>query len=106
MSDSLPSILTALRSAILVGDLRQLPALAERLSTIQEAMPPMSRNEAQAARTLAEDNATLLRASLSGLAAARRRLEQIRQACAGLTTYDHGGKRRSLPADDHPLRRF
>lgn len=106
MSDTLADVLTALRNAILAGDLRQLPDLVERLSALQETPPPLSLAEAQAARTLAEANATLIRASLSGLGAARRRLDQIRQACAGLSTYDHGGKRRSLPADGYPIRRF
>lgn len=105
MSDTLADALIALRSAILAGDLRQLPDLVERLSALEETPPPLTLTEAQAARTLAEANAPLLRASLSGLGAARRRLDQIRQACAGLSTYDPSGRRCALRADGHPIRR-
>ncbi|MEY4984793.1 MAG: hypothetical protein RIR62_3059 [Pseudomonadota bacterium] len=92
------SHLGAIRDALLRGDLQALPALASALDAglgdLQAlSAPDLERLRAEAART-----AACLGAAKAGLAAARRRLAEIRAGADGLQTYDRNGQKAAAPA--------
>lgn len=83
------------------GNLRGLGALALQKDGLIAAMVAQVRpDHAAALRTLrakAAANLRLFDAARAGVAAAQTRLDAIRQAAGGLSTYDRAGQRRTTP---------
>lgn len=78
-----------LRAALISGDLPALTALGAALET---AVPMLADEGAlRRLRQQAEGNAALLRATLQGVRAARRRLEEV-TGRAGQSVYDASGR--------------
>ncbi len=99
--DALNALLARQRDCLRGGRMRDLAALLpemERLIALAGAgSQPQDRAALLLAREAAARNAVLLRAALSGIAAARRRVAAIRSAAAGrFATYDQRGQSGSL----------
>lgn len=100
---SLEQLFDRLRAALAAGDLAVLSALGPEL---EAAVPPAADDGTlRRLRRQAEVNATLLRAALQGVRAARRRLEEV-TGRAGQSVYDASGRLDALSASSAaPLRR-
>lgn len=84
---ALSLILDAVHGALRRGDYDALPALTVALDAAAGGLAPMDPNEVRALRAKLERNAACLLAAARGLRAAKRRLAEIAQARAGLSTY-------------------
>lgn len=93
----LSAILDDVRAALAVADYARLDgltaAMAQELTTLETSRnrPALLRLQRQAER-----NSACLLAAQRGLRAARRRMDDIRQARAGLVTYDLRGRHSEL----------
>ncbi len=106
-------LLDAIHRALLCADLAALrhltPALETAIAGLQAvAAPPgtPARRDLERLRRKAGRNAACALAAGRGVRAAGRRLAEIRQAAAGLVTYDRAGHRRESPETPGQTRRF
>jgi hypothetical protein len=88
---ALALILDAVHGALRRGDYAALPSLTAAMEAAVEDLDPMRPDEVRALRTKLERNAACLLAAARGLRAAKRRLAEIAQARAGLSTYGASG---------------
>lgn len=84
-------ILDAVHGALRRGDYAALPALTAAMEEAAEGLDTAAPDEVRALRDRLERNAACLLAAARGLRAARRRLAEIAQARAGLSTYGATG---------------
>lgn len=83
--------------AILKSDYAALPDLSARLEQAMDTAATTLGEEAlRRIRQKASRNAVVLLAAQRGIRSARRRLEEVREAASGLTTYDRQGKRAAV----------
>jgi hypothetical protein len=97
MAEDIETTLHAIRNALLRGDLHALPCLAETLDARLSGARGLSAARLEHLRAEAERTATCLTAAKAGLAAARRRLAEIRAGADGLQTYDRDGRKAAAP---------
>ena len=93
MSEQLDALLDAVHASLLAGAFDDLPGHSERLEQAMAALPMPSGQEARRLRAKSLRNESCLKAALAGIQAARIRIQEIRKAAAGLTTYDRSGVR-------------
>lgn len=98
---TLENVLDEVGNAARLANISQLGNLARRLEeallNIEHLGPKaLSPAHLQRLKTKAEQNALLLDAALRGTRAARRRIEDVRQAAKGLQTYDNRGQRAEI----------
>ncbi|AZB53848.1 hypothetical protein EBL89_00390 [Cereibacter sphaeroides] len=106
VSDPLDSLLDEIRRTVSAGDLAALPGLETRLAEALERLPPEPARLA-ALRRKAEGNLACLAAAARGVRAARRRLEEIRQAASGtVVVYDGHGRRAETRPEAAPRHRL
>jgi hypothetical protein len=86
----LTSLLDRQRAALLCGDFSTLADLASAIDQAVEAGLPAANLPGLARR--ADENRSLITAALTGIRAARRRLDEVRTAPGGFTAYDAGGR--------------
>ncbi|MFD0980052.1 hypothetical protein [Tropicimonas aquimaris] len=87
------------RDALLQGRLSEMGELTTRRANLAKVLQQIEVGDREALADLrreARRNHELLEAALAGVAAARKRLEDVRQAANRLETYTHGGERRNL----------
>lgn len=92
------SHLGAVRDALLRGDLQALPALTAALEAGLPHLQGLSAPDLEHLRAEAARTAACLGAAKAGLAAARRRLAEIRAGADGLQTYDRDGRKAAVPS--------
>lgn len=103
----LEDLLDRAHQAVRVADFKALAQIEPLLDAAAERFEPgrdtglLERIRHKAAR-----NATCLMAAQKGLKSAVRRLEEVRRAAAGLSTYDGKGKRSDALAGNGIERRF
>lgn len=88
---ALALILDAVHGALRRGDYGALPALTVAMEEAAAGLEPMGHDAVRALRIKLERNAACLLAAARGLRAAKRRLAEIAQARAGLSTYGATG---------------
>lgn len=88
---ALALILDAVHGALRRGDYAALPALTAAMEEAVEGLDQVGADEMRALRARLERNAACLVAAARGLKAAKRRLAEIAQARAGLSTYGATG---------------
>ena len=98
MSQSPESILQNVRRAVMEGGYAQLAALLPALRETEEALQSADLRTLQALQAEAERTESCLVSALAGVRAARRRVAEVSEAARGLTTYDRGGLRATVPA--------
>jgi flagellar biosynthesis/type III secretory pathway chaperone len=99
--DDLDALLAQERRCLGTGDTVGLTALAADKARLVDRIATLPADAADAAmlarlRDAARRNDRLLAAALSGLRAARTKLEIVRRGGPALDTYDRGGQRHSL----------
>lgn len=83
--------------AILKSDYAALPDLSARLEqALDTGAATLGEEVLRRIRQKASRNAVVLLAAQRGIRSARRRLEEVREAASGLTTYDRQGKRAAV----------
>lgn len=93
--------------ALIHAKFQDLQMLSPQLETALAALPAqLDRAVLQRLRRKADRNAACALASGRGVRAALRRLEEIRQAATGLTTYDAKGQRTGRDGPAGLSRRF
>lgn len=104
---ALEDLLDRAHQAVRVADFNALAQIEPLLDAAAERFDP-GRDTAliERVRRKAARNATCLLAAQKGLKSAVRRLEDVRRAAAGLSTYDGKGKRSETLARGGIERRF
>lgn len=101
------AVLDAIYAALLRSDLDALPGLTERLELdLSRHYPTFGERALRQIRQKADRNAVVLLAAQRGIRAARRRIDDIRSASAGLVTYDRSGKRAEVSEQRSLAQRF
>ncbi|MFN3723147.1 MAG: hypothetical protein ACK4VZ_08895 [Paracoccaceae bacterium] len=98
MTDSCQAVLKDVRTAILDGDYTQLIALLPALRQIEAELQAGDLATLRALQIEAARTEACLGSALSGVRSARRRIAEVAQAAKGLTTYDRGGFKATLPS--------
>jgi hypothetical protein len=109
MNDPLVDILDDLQSVLICGELEKIGPLAKRLEDASANLSERltTQGEMAAINERARKSQILLEASISGVHAARQRLEEILQVRRGLSSYGADGRTRAvLAGETTPLRRF
>lgn len=96
MHNNLMIVLDDMREAVVAGNYTRLSALLPALSEAEKSFLAQDMTTLAALRAKAAQNAACLDAAISGVKSARRRMTEIAQADAGLTTYDRGGAKATL----------
>lgn len=84
-------ILDAVHGALRRGDYAALPSLTAAMEEAVDSLDTVPPDEVRLLRAKLERNAACLLAAARGLRAAKRRLAEIAQARAGLSTYGATG---------------
>ncbi|SNT03255.1 hypothetical protein [Tropicimonas sediminicola] len=87
------------REALVQGRLSEMGEMTSRRAELARLLEELEVGDPEvltALRQQARRNHELLEAAIAGIAAARKRLEDVRQAATRLETYTHGGERRNL----------
>jgi hypothetical protein len=100
-------LLDQLHQALLSADFHALSLIAPQLEArLSELTAQTDRLALERLRRKADRNAACALASGRGVRAALRRMEDIRQAAAGLMTYDQKGQRSGRNGAERLSRRF
>lgn len=86
--------LQSLKDCLLAGEFEQISTISHVINaavSAEDFLPSAQTVE------LSARNLELLRAALSGVKSARRRIAEIKETDRGLTTYDSKGARSSVP---------
>lgn len=103
----LEDLLDRAHQAVRAADFRALAQIEPLLDAAAEAFDPgRDAGLLERIRRKAERNAACLLAAQKGLKSAVRRLQDVRRAAAGLSTYDGKGKRSEALASGGVERRF
>lgn len=98
MTSNILTLVQNVRNAVLEGDFALLSTL---LPALQESEAKLEKSDLVALGALrieAVRTENCLLSALSGVRAARRRVADVAQAANGLTTYDRGGVKATLPS--------
>ncbi|TGD41939.1 hypothetical protein EEB11_16445 [Pseudotabrizicola sediminis] len=98
MSQSPEAILQNVRRAVMEGEYAQLEILLPALRDTEAAMVNGDLRTLQTLQAEAERTESCLISALAGVRAARRRVAEVSEAAKGLTTYDRGGHKATVPA--------
>lgn len=104
--ESLERVLDQMHAAILVADFARLMRLTPEMEAALAGLTQPDQALLQRVSSKAARNATCLQAAGRGVRAALNRLKEVRQANAGLVTYDGAGKRAAFGAVGQLARRF
>lgn len=100
-------MLDDMRRRVMAGDLASLPALEADLAQAVQGLRPATVEDAQKIRAKAMRNLACLEAAARGVRAARRRLDEIRQAASGtIVVYDDRGRRAETAPEPAPRQRL
>ena len=97
MAETLEHILAEVRVAVVEGDYARLATILPALELAENALQTSDPLDIRTLKANAMRTAGCLQAALSGVRAARRRVLEIDEAARGLTTYDRGGVKATVP---------
>lgn len=100
MNDRIEGLLDSLNHAIRHGQYARLATLGQSLAAELDKGGALTSAQAASLREKCDRNAICLEAALCGLRAGTARLQEIRHAAHGLTTYDRTGTRALLAPPD------
>lgn len=103
---ALALILDAVHGALRRGEYAALPALTTAMEEAAEGLDAVDPDEVRLLRDKLERNAACLLAAARGLRAAKRRLAEIAQARAGLSTYGATGTLTRIGGPDGRIARY
>lgn len=98
MSQSPDVILRTVRLAVMEGEYALLASLLPALEEAEAVMAGADLPRLQTLQAEAERTESCLVSALAGVRAARRRVAEVTDAAKGLTTYDRGGVKATVPA--------
>lgn len=103
----LENLLDDVQQALIAGNYSALRLASTQLEqALTQLAPNSDRAELERLRRKADRNAACALAAGRGIRAAQHRLAEIRQAAAGLVTYDEKGRRNGTPAAAALHRRY
>lgn len=105
-ASAIDQVLDRMHGAILIADFAALAALTPELETALAGLRQPDQAVLQRVAGKAARNAACLQAAGRGVRAALRRVTEVRQATAGLVTYDGSGKRTAPGEPGQLARRF
>ena len=104
--DAIERVLDQIHTAILAADFATLGRLIPELEAALAALIQPDQALLERIARKATRNAICLQASVRGVRAAINRVKEVRQAIAGLVTYDGTGKRAAFGVVGQLARRF
>lgn len=98
MSQDPETVLQDVRRAVMEGEFGLLASLLPALRETEEALRGADLRTLRTLQAEAERTESCLMSALAGVRAARRRVAEVSEAAKGLTTYDRGGLKATVPA--------